>query len=112
MDSFLRKRTEEGFQNRYAVKRDEELFERAKKQVERELVLIEKLKLAGYFLIVWDIIRYCCAQKILVQARGSAANSAVCYSRRITAVGPVGMEFLFERFLSEARGDSPEIDLD
>src|SRR5262249_42557690 len=80
MDSFLRKRTEEGFQHRYGAKRDEALFERAQKQVKRELALIEKLKLAGYFLIVWDIIRYCREQKILVQGRGSAANSAVCYS--------------------------------
>src|SRR5690242_13175882 len=112
MDTFLRKRTEEGFQNRYAVKRDDELFERAKRQVERELALIEKLHLAGYFLIVWDIIRFCREQKILVQGRGSAANSAVCYSLGITAVDPVGMKLLFERFLSEERGEWPDIDLD
>jgi error-prone DNA polymerase len=112
MDSFLRKRTEEGFHNRYGVKRDEDLFERAHKQVQRELALIEKLHLAGYFLIVWDIIRYCRDQKILVQGRGSAANSAVCYSLGITAVDPVGMKLLFERFLSEERGEWPDIDLD
>jgi error-prone DNA polymerase len=112
MDSFLRKRTEEGFQNRYAVKRDTELFERAKRQVQKELALIDKLHLAGYFLIVWDIIRFCREQKILVQGRGSAANSAVCYSLGITAVDPVGMELLFERFLSEERGEWPDIDLD
>jgi error-prone DNA polymerase len=112
MDSFLRKRTEEGFQNRYGGKQNEELFERACKQVQRELALIEKLKLAGYFLIVWDIIRFCREQKILVQGRGSAANSAVCYSLGITAVDPVGMELLFERFLSEERGEWPDIDLD
>jgi error-prone DNA polymerase len=112
MDSFLRKRTEEGLQNRYAVKRDEDLFERARRQVQKELALIEKLHLAGYFLIVWDIIRFCREQKILVQGRGSAANSAVCYSLGITAVDPVGMELLFERFLSEERGEWPDIDLD
>ena len=112
MDSFLTKRTEEGFHNRYGTKGNEELFERAQKQVQRELALIEKLKLAGYFLIVWDIIRYCREQKILVQGRGSAANSAVCYSLGITAVDPVGMELLFERFLSEERGEWPDIDLD
>jgi error-prone DNA polymerase len=112
MDSFLRKRTEEGFGNRYGAKRNEELFERAQKQVQRELALIEKLKLAGYFLIVWDIIRFCREEKILVQGRGSAANSAVCYSLGITAVDPVGMELLFERFLSEERGEWPDIDLD
>jgi error-prone DNA polymerase len=112
MDSFLRKRAEEGFQNRYGVKQDEELFARAQKQVQKELALIEKLHLAGYFLIVWDIIRFCREQKILVQGRGSAANSAVCYSLGITAVDPVGMELLFERFLSEERGEWPDIDLD
>ncbi len=112
MDSFLRKRTEEGFLSRYAVKRDDDLFERAKRQVQRELALIEKLHLAGYFLIVWDIIRFCREQKILVQGRGSAANSAVCYSLGITAVDPVGMKLLFERFLSEERGKWPDIDLD
>src|SRR6201998_3520038 len=112
MDSFLRKRTEEGFQNRYGLKRDDDLFERAKRQVERELALIEKLHLAGYFLIVWDIIRFCREEKILVQGRGSAANSAVCYSLGITAVDPVGMKLLFERFLSEERGEWPDIDLD
>jgi error-prone DNA polymerase len=112
MDSFLRKRTEEGLQNRYAVKRDEELFERARRQVQKELALIDKLRLAGYFLIVWDIIQFCREQKILVQGRGSAANSAVCYSLGITAVDPVGMKLLFERFLSEERGEWPDIDLD
>ncbi|PYT74409.1 MAG: error-prone DNA polymerase, partial [Acidobacteria bacterium] len=85
MDSFLRKRTEEGFENRYGSKRDDDLFERAKRQVERELALIEKLHLAGYFLIVWDIIRFCREH---------------------------GMKLLFERFLSEERGEWPDIDLD
>src|SRR5438874_3249061 len=118
MDSFLRKRTEEGFENRYGAKRDDDLFERAKRQVESELALVEKLHLAGYFLIVWDIIRFCREQKILVQGRGSAANSAVCYALGVTAVDPVGMKLLFERFLSEERTDSaghkawPDIDLD
>ena len=74
--------------------------------------LIEKLDLAGYFLIVWDIVRFCREQNILAQGRGSAANSAVCYSLGITAVDPVGMELLFERFLSEERGEWPDIDLD
>src|SRR5690349_15555012 len=112
MDSFLRKRTEEGFQNRYGPKGDDDLFERAKRQIERELALIEKLHLAGYFLIVWDIIEFCRREGILVQGRGSAANSAVCYSLGITAVDPVGMDLLFERFLSEERGEWPDIDLD
>ena len=81
-------------------------------QIEKELALIEKLSLAGYFLIVWDLVRYCREQNILVQGRGSAANSAVCYSLGITAVDAVGMELLFERFLSEERGEWPDIDLD
>src|SRR5688572_21870357 len=78
----------------------------------RELDLIERLDLAGYFLIVWDVVNFCRQQDILVQGRGSAANSAVCYSLGITAVDPVGMELLFERFLSEQRGEWPDIDLD
>ena len=82
------------------------------RQIERELDLIEKLDLAGYFLIVWDIVNYCRQHDILVQGRGSAANSAVCYSLGITAVDPIGMDLLFERFLSEERGEWPDIDLD
>ena len=74
--------------------------------------LIEKLGLGGYFLIVWDLVRFAKAQGILCQGRGSAANSAVCYSLGITAVDPVGMDLLFERFLSEERGEWPDIDID
>jgi error-prone DNA polymerase len=111
MDSFLRERTWEGFRERYG-KKSQDMQARARKQLERELALIEKLKLAGYFLIVWDLIRFCREQNILVQGRGSAANSAVCYSLGITAVDPIGMELLFERFLSEERGEWPDIDLD
>src|SRR5580658_5895830 len=107
MDSLLRKLTEEGARGRYGS-----YDSRVRKQIERELALIEKLKLPGYFLIVWDIVRYCREQNILVQGRGSAANSAVCYSLGITAVDPVGMDLLFERFLSENRGEWPDIDLD
>jgi len=105
--SFLRQRTAEGAIGRYGYG-----HERATKQLERELALIEKLHLEGYFLIVWDIVRYCREQGILVQGRGSAANSAVCYALGITAVDPVKMDLLFERFLSEERGEWPDIDLD
>jgi error-prone DNA polymerase len=112
MDSFLYKRTMEGVGNRYGVKSSASLRKRAEKQVEKELALIAKLGLAGYFLIVWDIVEFCRKNGILVQGRGSAANSAVCYSLGITAVDPVGMELLFERFLSEVRGEWPDIDLD
>jgi error-prone DNA polymerase len=111
MMSFLRQRTQEGFQGRYG-RAARDLRARARRQVERELALIGKLQLEGYFLIVWDIVRFCREQGILVQGRGSAANSAVCYSLGITAVDPVGMDLLFERFLSEERGEWPDIDLD
>jgi error-prone DNA polymerase len=105
--SFLRKRTDEGARRRY-----QPYYERAQRQIERELALIEKLDLPGYFLIVWDIVRFCKENGILCQGRGSAANSAVCYSLEITAVDPVGMDLLFERFLSEERGEWPDIDID
>ncbi len=111
MNTFLRERAWEGFRERYGRK-SQDLQARARLQIEKELKLIEKLKLAGYFLIVWDLIRYCREQNILVQGRGSAANSAVCYSLGITAVDAVSMELLFERFLSEERGEWPDIDLD
>src|SRR4051812_34398335 len=105
--SFLRRITDVGARERYRPYHD-----RARAQIARELDLIEKLQLAGYFLIVWDIVNYCRQHDILVQRRGSAANSAVCYSLGITAVDPVGMDLLFERFLSEERGEWPDIDLD
>jgi error-prone DNA polymerase len=88
------------------------LSPRVRAQLAHELAVIEKLDLAGYFLIVWDIARFAREQGILCQGRGSAANSAVCYALEITAVDPVGMELLFERFLSEERGEWPDIDLD
>jgi len=111
MMSFLRERTREGFQQRYG-RTPADLQDRARQQIERELKLIEKLELPGYFLIVWDLVRFCCEEKILVQGRGAAANSAVCYSLGIPAVDPVNRELLFERFLSEERGEWPDIDLD
>jgi len=112
MSSFLRERTFEGARERYQRPGQSELWQRARRQIERELTLIERLELEGYFLIVWDIVRYCRDHDILVQGRGSAANSAVCYSLGITAVDPIRMELLFERFLSEERGEWPDIDLD
>jgi error-prone DNA polymerase len=112
MDSFLRKRVEEGIVRRYGPKNDRDLTERAKKQVQHELTLIAKLGFTGYFLIVWDVIQFCKQNGILVQGRGSAASSAVCYALEITAIDPVGMELLFERFLSESRNEWPDIDLD
>jgi error-prone DNA polymerase len=106
-DSFLRKITWNSAKARFRP-----LTGKAQLQLEKELNMIQKLELAGYFLIVWDIVQFCAREKILVQGRGSAANSAVCYALGITAVDPVRMELLFERFLSEERGEWPDIDLD
>ncbi|MEO8217935.1 MAG: error-prone DNA polymerase [Acidobacteriota bacterium] len=105
--TFLRQITWNGARARFRP-----LTARAQAQLEKELNMIEKLDLAGYFLIVWDIVQFCQRERILVQGRGSAANSAVCYALSITAVDPVKMELLFERFLSEERGEWPDIDLD
>ncbi|MCM3875489.1 MAG: PHP domain-containing protein, partial [Thermoanaerobaculia bacterium] len=105
--SYLRRVAWEGARGRFRP-----LTGKAQAQIQRELDLIEKLDLAGYFLIVWDIVNFCKRENILVQGRGSAANSAVCYALSITAVDPVKMELLFERFLSEERGEWPDIDLD
>ncbi len=107
MDSHLHALTWAGARDRYRP-----LHEKARRQIARELALITKLGLAGYFLIVWDVVDFCRKENILVQGRGSAANSAVCYSLGVMAVDPVGMELLFERFLSEERGEWPDIDLD
>ena len=112
MDSFLEKRVYEGVRKRYGTPEKRHLFEKARAQVRRELDLIARLGFSGYFLIVWDIIQFCQQQGFLVQGRGSAANSAVCYALEITAVDPIGMELLFERFLSENRDEWPDIDLD
>jgi error-prone DNA polymerase len=105
--SFLRHITWNGAKGRFRP-----LTAKAQAQLQKELDLIEKLDLAGYFLIVWDIVCFCQREGILAQGRGSAANSAVCYALSITAVDPVKMDLLFERFLSEERGEWPDIDLD
>ena len=105
---YLRELTLEGASGRYGAP----LSSRVQDQLRHELEIIGKLGLEGYFLIVHDIVRFCRDAGILVQGRGSAANSAVCYSLGITAVDAVGMDLLFERFLSEERGEWPDIDLD
>src|SRR6266404_9276609 len=107
-DSYLRILTYAGARERWRGALDD----RTRRQIEHELGIIERLKLAGYFLIVWDIVQFCRENGIMVQGRGSAANSAVCYALGITAVDAVKMELLFERFLSEERGEWPDIDLD
>lgn len=107
MDSFLRKRADEGARVRFKKYTGEH-----RKQIDRELQLIQKLELAGYFLIVWDVMEFCRREGILAQGRGSAANSAVCCALGITSVDPIEYELLFERFLSENRGEWPDIDID
>ena len=89
-----------------------EVPEDMKRQLRRELDLIEELDYGGYFLTMYEIVRYCRENEILCQGRGSAANSSVCYCLGITAVDPVRMGFLFERFISKTRADPPDIDLD
>jgi error-prone DNA polymerase len=107
MDSFLRTMVWFGAQQRYAA-----ISAKVKRQLEEELALISKLGFAGYFLIVWDIVNFCREHNIMVQGRGSAANSAVCYCLAITPVDPVSNHLVFERFLNESRKGWPDIDLD
>src|SRR5881296_1279490 len=107
MDSFLRTIVWFGAQQRYAA-----ISAKVKRQLEEELALISKLGFPGYFLIVWDIVNFCREHNIMVQGRGSAANSAVCYCLGITPVDPVSNNLVFERFLNESRKGWPDIDLD
>ena len=107
MDSFLRTIVWFGAQQRYAA-----ISVAVKQKLEEELALITKLGFAGYFLIVWDIVNFCREHNIMVQGRGSAANSAVCYCLGITPVDPVSSHLVFERFLNENRKGWPDIDLD
>jgi len=81
-------------------------------QLESELAVIEELDYAGYFLTMHEIVEFCGRRDILCQGRGSAANSAVCYALGVTAIDPVRMGLLFERFLSRERAEPPDIDLD
>ena len=111
MDSYLRRKVREGIRLRYRSEK-RKLLHKAIKQAERELELISNFGFEGYFLIVWNIVDYCKNNDILVQGRGSAANSVVCYALEITAVDPVSMNLLFERFLNENRNEWPDIDLD
>lgn len=109
MDSFLREQAYAGARRRYG----DNIPDKVRAQLQQELQLIAKLKVAGYFLIVWDIVNFCREQKIMAQGRGSAANSTVCFCLGITAVDPLKFHTLFERFLTEGRKDSwPDIDID
>jgi error-prone DNA polymerase len=105
---YLRRLVRDGARRRYATP----LSERVERQLEYELGIIARLDLAGYFLVVWDIVRAARELGVLCQGRGSAANSVVCYVLGITAVDPIAGELLFERFLSEDRNEMPDIDID
>lgn len=106
--SYLRELVMHGAAERYGMPMRPE----TERQIEYELGIIAKMDLAGYFLIVWDIVRAANEMGVLCQGRGSAANSAVCYVLGITAVDPIGMNLLFERFMSEERREIPDIDID
>ena len=88
------------------------LSEKTIKAINHELGFIEQMNYAAYFLTVYDIVRYAREQKILCQGRGSAANSTVCYCLGITSVDPAKFDLLFERFISAARNEPPDIDVD
>ncbi|MET0134460.1 MAG: error-prone DNA polymerase [Kibdelosporangium sp.] len=108
-DTYLRELTYQGAAKRYG---DPAENAKAYNQIEHELKIIEELGFPGYFLVVWDIARFCRENDIFCQGRGSAANSAVCYALGITGVDAVGYDLLFERFLAPARDGPPDIDLD
>jgi error-prone DNA polymerase len=108
--TFLRDLTMKGAAKRYGPRRPDS--EKAYVQIEHELEVIEDLKFPGYFLVVWDIVRFARDNGILCQGRGSAACSAVCYALEITAVDAVLYGLLFERFLAAARNEPPDIDVD
>jgi error-prone DNA polymerase len=104
----LRRLSIEGAYDKYG----EPLPDEVKEQIEDELSLIEELEYAGYFLTMKEIVNFCKTENIMCQGRGSAANSVVCYCLGITAIDPVRMELLFERFISRERDEPPDIDLD
>ena len=110
-DDYLARLVEQGAIDRWGKPLDA-LDAKYRRQIAHELDLIRRLGFSGYFLIVWDIVRFANREGVLCQGRGSAANSVVCYCLGITAVDPVKLELLFERFLSEERKEAPDIDID
>lgn len=106
---FLRQLTEAGLLRRYG---EGAANPAVRKQVEHELALIADLEYEDYFLTLWDICQFASSRKILHQGRGSAANSIVCYAIGLTAIDPIKLGLLFERFLSKERGEPPDIDID
>ena len=111
-DDYLAELVEQGATERWGAPGSRTRTPAHERQVAHELQMIRRLGLAGYFLIVWDIVRFARREGILCQGRGSAANSAVCYCLAITAVDPIRLNLLFERFLSEGRQEAPDIDID
>jgi error-prone DNA polymerase len=104
----LRELVREGARWRYGGEPPEDVA----RQLAKELALVEELGYASYFLTVWDVVRFARSRGILCQGRGSAANSAICFVLGITAIDPVRMGLLFERFISAERGEPPDIDVD
>ncbi len=104
----LARLTEEGLKQRYP----QGVPERTRELVRKELAVVEKLRFAAYFLTVHDIMRFARGEGILCQGRGSAGNSILCYALGITEVGPEMITMVFERFMSEQRGEPPDIDVD
>ena len=105
--TWLRELVRRGADELYANIRDE-----AELRLQKELAVIEEKDFPGYFLIVHDIVAFARSQGILCQGRGSAANSAVCYALKITAVDSIAYDLPFERFLSATRDEEPDIDVD
>ena len=105
---WLRELTLQGARKRYGLRIPAEV----QAQLERELAIIHELQYGGYFLTMWEIVQFCQRSQILCQGRGSAANSVVCFCLGITAIDPVKMDLLFERFMSKERAEPPDIDLD
>ncbi|CPX26456.1 error-prone DNA polymerase [Mycobacteroides abscessus subsp. massiliense] len=110
-EGFLWKLAIEGFKKRYGAE-PEPKQEKAYRQIKKELGVIAELNFPGYFLVVYDIAKFCHDNNILCQGRGSAVNSAVCYALGVTSIDPVENGLLFERFLSVARDGEPDIDID
>jgi error-prone DNA polymerase len=109
--TWLKVLTEQGARRRYGP-REAPKQPHAYPQIDYELAMIGQLGFPGYFLVVWDIVRFCNEAGIYCQGRGSAANSAVCYALGITKADAVGLGLLFERFLSPERDGPPDIDVD
>ena len=107
-DERLRRLTEEGLTRRYPGGPPH----RIQAMAERELGLIQELDYARYFLTVHDIVSFARSRNILCQGRGSAANSVVCYALGITEASPEVISMVFERFISKARNEPPDIDVD